>query len=94
MRASAQRRVPGGKQVRVHLELEGGAVKAAEVSGDFFLYPEDSLRALEDALVGLSASTPEGSVLMLVELVFATHNITSFGFTPQDLARTIWEALR
>ncbi len=94
MRASAQRRVPGGKRVRVHLELEGGAVMVAEISGDFFLYPEDSLKALEDALVGLSASTTEGSVLALVEHIFASHNITSFGFTPHDLARTIWEALR
>lgn len=94
MRASAQRRVPGGKQVRVHLELEGGAVKAAEISGDFFLYPEEGLEALEDALVGLTASSNEDSILELVQGLFNSHKITSLGFGPRDLARTIWEALR
>ncbi len=94
MRTSAQRRVQGGKQVRVYLEIEGGTVTAAEVSGDFFIYPEEGLKALEDSLVGLSASTTEDSVLVLVEDIFGSHGITTLGFGPRDLARTIWEAFR
>ncbi len=94
MRATAQRRVPGGKQVRVHLELEGGAIRAAEISGDFFLYPEEGLGALEGALVGLPTGTTEDSILVLVQELFDSHNITSLGFGPRDLARTIWEAFR
>lgn len=94
MRTSAQRRVPGGKKLRVHLVIEGGDVTAAEVTGDFFIYPEDCLKALEDALVGLPAGTTEGSVQELVEEFFESHSITALGFSPRDLARTIWEALR
>jgi lipoate---protein ligase len=53
-------KTPGGKLVRVEFEIEGGTLRNVEVSGDFFLYPEDSLfpitRSLEGAPASLSAS--------------------------------------
>jgi lipoate---protein ligase len=94
VRVSAQRKVRGGKLLRVHLELEGGVVTAAEISGDFFLYPEDGLGALESALVGISSGTNEDSIQVLVQKLFISNDLTSLGFGPPDLARTIWEALR
>ena len=52
---SADYKVPGGKLLRVTLELDEGAdpVKIASISlnGDFFMHPEDAIEELESRLV-------------------------------------------
>jgi len=46
-------KVPGGKLVRVDLSVDGDAITAASVSGDFFLEPDHALECLNHGLVGL-----------------------------------------
>ncbi len=41
--------------IKVELELTGDAISRISLSGDFFMYPEDALERLEQALVGVKA---------------------------------------
>ena len=45
-------KVPGGKLIRLSAELDGTTIKTIQISGDFFLHPEDAIFELETALVG------------------------------------------
>jgi len=52
---SAVRKVPGGKTVKVEVQVEGGRIKKVVISGDFFAYPPEAVEELERALEGVIA---------------------------------------
>ena len=45
-------KVPGGKLLKVKLTPSEGRIRAIVIKGDFFLYPEETLVALEKFLAG------------------------------------------
>jgi lipoate-protein ligase A len=55
-------KTPGGKLVVVDFEVIGDQLRNVEVSGDFFLYPEETLFAITASLEGLSAALDEGAI--------------------------------
>ncbi|MBN1657412.1 MAG: lipoate--protein ligase family protein [Anaerolineae bacterium] len=77
-------KAPGGL-IRGTSEVEDGVLRAASLSGDFFLYPADKLVELEAAL----ADVPVADVESAISGFYAQHGIKSPGVTPADLARVI-----
>lgn len=86
-------KVPGGKLVVVDLETRDGRLADVRLSGDFFLEPDDALRAIDAALTGMDAGSdakalaaavsgalPEGAVLL--------------GFSPEAVATAVRRALQ
>ena len=53
------RKIPGGKTVKVEVEVEGGILKEVLISGDFFAYPPEALEELEESLKGIKAEPRE-----------------------------------
>ena len=49
-------KTPGGKLVVVDVEVHEGRLADVEVSGDFFLYPEEALGDITAALEGMDAA--------------------------------------
>lgn len=45
-------KVPNGKLLKIFLEQSGGKIKAVKITGDFFIYPEEKISALEESLKG------------------------------------------
>lgn len=41
--------------IKVELELAGDVISRVSISGDFFMYPEEAIEKLEQALVGVKA---------------------------------------
>ncbi len=41
-----------GKLLRVWMEFEGDEIKNVKITGDFFIYPEDTVEVLEKELKG------------------------------------------
>ncbi len=58
---SADYKVPGGKLLRVTLELDEGAdpvtIASINLNGDFFMHPEEAIEELESRLVNVSWET-------------------------------------
>lgn len=94
MRRTAQIKVPGGKLLQVRLEQEGGTIVEMEISGDFFLYPEEKLTDLENGLKGWWVNEDEKQLSARIEVLVVGNGITLVGFEPKDLARVIREALK
>jgi lipoate-protein ligase A len=90
---SAQRKALGGKLVRVRLQHDGKETFAAEVSGDFFVFPEESISVIESALVGLPVRTSEGELGSIIGRLLIERNIIVLGFSPTDLAELVKRAL-
>lgn len=85
-------KTPGGKLVVVDFEIGGGRLRQVEVSGDFFLYPEESLAAITGALEGLPAGTGEESIARALDGAIPSGT-ELLGASPQGIAIAVRRAL-
>ena len=85
-------KTPGGKLVRVDVEVTDGALRDVVVSGDFFLYPEEALEGITGALQGIPADLTEGEIAQRVgaEIRPGTEWL---GSSPEALAIAVRRAL-
>ena len=89
---AASLKVPGGKLVKARVEVKGGKVRWAKVTGDFFAHPEESIKELEEALAGVDADPAviRGTVLEF----FTSRNVVLVGADPSDFAEVIANAAK
>jgi lipoate---protein ligase len=78
-------KVPGGKLLRVEVELDSGRVARAAVRGDFFAFPEEDFEAAEAALSGVGVDRLEATAQSL----FSKAPLRIFGATGLDIARAL-----
>lgn len=64
-------KVPGGKFVVVDLEVDDERLAAVELSGDFFLEPDEALEVITDALVGMGVDSSVGALAAAVDTALA-----------------------
>jgi len=74
-------KVAGGKLVAVDVEVEGGAISRAFLSGDFFLEPDSALDDVNGALLGMPADSSVEDMARAIEA--ATPGVEFIGFTPE-----------
>jgi lipoate-protein ligase A len=83
-------KVPGGKLVRVEIEIEAGVVQRAAVKGDFFAHPEEAFERAEAGLSALRAEELPSAALRL----FGERGLSIFGATAEDIAFALERAVR
>ncbi len=80
-------KIPGGKLVKVKLWVEAEKIERITILGDFFLHPEETIQAIENALVGTELNvTPLESI---ISKVMSESNASLIGATPKDLVTAI-----
>jgi lipoate-protein ligase A len=84
-------KTPGGKLVVVDLEVYTGRLARVQVSGDFFLEPEEALDRINAALEGLPATSDEAEIAQTVRQ--ATAHAEMIGFSPEAIAVAVKRAL-
>ncbi len=85
-------KTPGGKLVVVDVEVRDGQLSEVEVSGDFFLYPEESLAAITGALEGLPSSTGEAAIAGAIDRAMPPGT-DLIGTSPGGIAIAVCRAL-
>ena len=93
MHLQAETKVPGGKLVRLHAEVDA-AIRRIRISGDFFLHPEEAIEHIEEALVGLPRNVGRDELLSRVENVCRIHKVTMIGVTSGAIADLLLEVLK
>lgn len=84
-------KVPGGKLVVAEVEEADGVLARVQISGDFFLEPDDALERIDAALQG---SPVEANVTALVARIEeAVSDAALIGFTPRAVALAVRRAL-
>jgi hypothetical protein len=87
----AERKVNGGKLVRVKAVVRDGTIVEARIEGDFFVHPEEGLTKMERALSGIEVEgIGVNAERTLMDLV-AKDGITLIGFGPKDVAELLEE---
>lgn len=85
-------KTPGGKLVIVDFAVRDGQVAEAEVTGDFFLYPEDALETITHALNGLPTSLPADEIGDHIQHAVGP-GVTFLGFSPEAIGIAIQRAM-
>lgn len=85
-------KVPGGKLVVADLDVVDDVVRRAQISGDFFLEPDDALERINGALAGLPIRTPAAQVAARVRGALG-DGVEMLGFSPEAVAVAVRRAL-
>ena len=93
MESFAEQKVTGGKLVGVKLEYSD-RIECIKILGDFFLYPEESLYRIEEALLGLKIDSRKGEIVKRISKVVSENKAELIGVTPEAIAETIIMAVK
>ncbi len=84
-----ERKVRGGKLFRLRVSFDGSEAKRVELTGDFFLEPEEGIEVLEAALLKAYSVPDEGTAQRVIE--DAARGLTLTGFSSGDLVEALME---
>jgi lipoate-protein ligase A len=85
-------KTPGGKLVAVDFDLDNGRLHHVVLHGDFFLYPEDALAPLTQALEGMPANLIESEIAARVRAAIPP-GAELLGFSPEAIGIAVQRAL-
>lgn len=86
----AEYKVEGGKLIKVQLVKKGDKIEKIKITGDFFLYPEELIEEVEEALTGRLLK--ESDLTTLVKTLVEKREATLLGASPEDFVRCVMMA--
>lgn len=93
MEGESSRKVPGGKLVRATVRFGEERIESVKLTGDFFLYPEEALDRVEDALAGKPVDAGRVALSETVEFVLEDAEAQLVGVGPDDVAIAVLDAI-
>lgn len=93
-RLCVERKVKGGKLFRLKGVARNGKLVSIELTGDFFLCPEDSISALENILLEQSEGKSIADAELGIRRAMQAKGMEVAGFEPSDLADALMELVR
>lgn len=81
------RKFKDGKLVKVKMVIEGGVIKDARITGDFFAHPEEGIEIIEKELIGKDLSNARQAVES------AIGGVTIIGVRVEELIAMVQECL-
>jgi lipoate-protein ligase A len=85
-------KTPGGKLVVVDFDIAGGALTRVQVSGDFFVYPEDAFDTLAASLQGADVDLSESELADRVRFGLP-RGAELLGTSPEAVAAAVRRAI-
>jgi hypothetical protein len=73
--------------IKTNVQVYQQTIQSIQISGDFFMYPEDSLWELEHELKGITAR--KDPILEIVQQFFHQKQVSTPGVTAEDFTEAI-----
>ena len=83
---TAELKVKGGKLIRIRLLTKNKRIEKVEITGDFFLHPEETIDILEMALRGQMLDADLGKS---ISNILKENGALLLGASPEDIAKCI-----
>lgn len=61
------------------------------MTGDFFLYPEETLEKIEQSMIGLKKEAGMETIVLNIQRIAKAHDVVMRGISPESLALVIKE---
>jgi lipoate-protein ligase A len=81
---------PGGKLVVADFDVRDGLLVDVQITGDFFLYPEEALAVIAMTLIGMPADAADMADRIAAALPLGTEML---GFSPEAIAEAVRRGL-
>lgn len=78
--------------IRVDVQVHNNKVSEIQISGDFFMYPEDYLWKLEEVLIGTPAIRDK--ILAKIQKFYKKTSLLTPGVTSEDFTEAILRAIK
>ncbi|MEO7050611.1 MAG: biotin--protein ligase [Rhodanobacter sp.] len=85
-------KMPGGKLVVVDLDVHDGRLAQVQLSGDFFLEPDDALATINQALEGQPERAGQNTLAAAVRAALGVE-VMMYGISPEAIAVAVCRAL-
>jgi lipoate-protein ligase A len=85
-------KTPGGKLVSVSFDIVDQHIRNVQVSGDFFLYPEEALDDIREALEGLHTQSSRDAIARGIDSSLAA-GVSLVGFSSEAVAIAVERGL-
>lgn len=85
--AEAIYKVHGGKMLRAEVRVEGGRIKEARITGDFFLHPEENISKIEQLFAGRSIPLDFEACRETLSLELSEAQL--IGASPEDIVTVV-----
>ena len=89
---TSTKKIPGGKMLRIDAGCTD-QVEWVNVTGDFFLHPEETLEQIENCLVGARIPLDQPALVQCIASVLADSHAELIGATPTDIVAVLQEAV-
>ncbi len=89
MKQDIDHKVPGGKLIRLSLDLEDKRIRSIKLTGDFFIHPETAIAQIEATLTGVNVD----DVNKVLRECIQKNSIVLIGFGVEDVAEIINQAI-
>jgi lipoate-protein ligase A len=80
-------KVPNGKLIKIMCEFEDEKIIKVQITGDFFIHPEESIDDLELALKDKEYSRK--AISDIISKFFSSDDLVAFGITPMAVVDAI-----
>lgn len=89
MERKAVLKVPNGKLLKITADIDDAVLVSVQITGDFFVYPEESIQQLEQLL---RYQPLERSILLsMIDTFFKQNNVELFGVTAEAMSDAIMQ---
>ncbi|OOG52746.1 biotin--protein ligase [Rhodanobacter sp. B05] len=86
-------KMPGGKLIVIDLDVHGDRLAGVQLSGDFFLEPDDALNTINRTLTGQPAAADQADIAAALHAALGPE-VTMYGISPDAIAVAVQRALR
>lgn len=83
MQKKVAMKVPNGKMLKVAAEIENNIIINAQITGDFFVYPEEDIEHLEQLL--RYHPLEKELLLYMIQAFFTQNNVQLYGVTAEAI---------
>jgi len=80
-------KVPNGKLLKIFFELKDNKIVEIKITGDFFIYPEEKISELENAI--RNEILEEKSLIKKLQEVIEKEKIELFGVSAESIVKAI-----
>ena len=93
MKGIATEKVAGGKLVRIKANFEDSKILSLQITGDFFLHPEEKLKEIEDLFFGKNIFFDEKKAQEEIEKIVEKNGMTLVGINPEAIVKITKQAI-
>jgi lipoate-protein ligase A len=85
-------KVPKGKLITAKV-VYGSEIKRVELTGDFFIHPEEGLSVIESSIEGMPSNAPEEDVAAEVQSAMDANMVQAIGIDASSVAKVVKKAM-